>query len=101
MMVPFFIGALILFIVPIQVIITANPKLEDTYNGYKIEVEQNTIRALAFLNGKVIMNRVQIFENIKSTFIGLFMSDTVYNINDSEITLNSAYQLATASNDTF
>lgn len=36
MMVPFFVGVLIHFIVPLQIIISANPKLEEIYNGYKI-----------------------------------------------------------------
>lgn len=75
MMIPFFIGVLIHFLVPLQIIISANPKLEETYNGYKIEVEQNTVRALAFLNARVITNRVQMYENIRSTIIRLFVNN--------------------------
>lgn len=95
MMVPFFIGVLIHFMVPLEIIISANPKLEETYNGYKIEVEQNTVRALAFLNARVITNRVQMYENIRSTIIRLFVNvENVDEFNLTSVKMNNAYEVA-------
>ena len=95
MMVPFLVGVLIHFLVPLQFIITSNPKIEEAYNSYKIEVEQNTVRALAFLNSKVANNRMQMYENIRSTFIRLFdRGRNIQPIDVDQVTLNNARFLA-------
>jgi hypothetical protein len=36
MMIPFFIGVIVYFLVPLLIIVASNPKLEGTFNGYKI-----------------------------------------------------------------
>lgn len=37
-MIPFFIGVVIHFIVPLEIILAVGPKIEEAYNSYKIEV---------------------------------------------------------------
>lgn len=95
LMLIFFLGVLIHFLIPLQFVVSGTRKIEETYNGYKIEVEQNTVRALAYLNSKVVSNQIQIYENVRSTVIRLFETGNDYeNIKSEMVDLNSAHTLA-------
>ena len=72
MLVPFIIGAVIHFVVPIQFILTSNPKIEEVYNTYEIEIEQDTVRAVSFLNNGIIASRIQLYESVRDILIRIF-----------------------------
>lgn len=99
MLLPFMAGVLIHFMVPIQFILTSNPKIEEAYNTIEIEVEQSTVRAVSYLNAEIITDRIQLYENIRGTFVRIFDHAGQYEIiKESAIALNSAYQLANSPN---
>lgn len=57
----FLLGIFIHLIIPLQIIVNGTQKVEEVYNGYKIQVEQNTVRAIAYLNSLSISNQIQMY----------------------------------------
>ena len=95
MMVPFFFGAFTHFIVPTGFALSAYPRVEHAYNNYKIEVEQNLVRALTILNSNIVESRVQTIQDVRRIFRRIYRFETNYmKIDLSQMSLNSAYQLA-------
>lgn len=91
----FLLGVLTHLFIPLEIVVMGTRKIEEAYNGYKIEVEQNMVRALAFLNAKVIANEIQNYENVRSSYIKLFETGNRYEtINPQFVRLNSAFELA-------
>ncbi len=57
----FLLGISIHLVIPLQIIVNGTQKVEEVYNGYKIQVEQNTVRAIAYLNSLAISNQIQMY----------------------------------------
>lgn len=94
LMIPFFAGVIVHFIVPLQMIVRTNPKLEETFNGYKIEVEQTTVRSLTFLNGRVLSHRLQVYKNLHSTFIRMISRKEPFDHSIREVPLYHSEEVA-------
>ena len=78
MLIPFIVGVIIHFVIPLQFILTSNPKIEEVYNTYEIEIEQDTIRAVSYLNNQIITNRIQMYENIRAIFLRILDNPNSY-----------------------
>lgn len=78
MLIPFMIGVGIHFLVPIEFVINANPRIEQAYNARKIEMEQETIRTIAQLNAGIFRNYLQMYENIRGSFMRMLTSNMIY-----------------------
>ena len=97
MIAPFLLGLLIHFIMPLEFILNGHARVEESYNFYKSGIEQNTVRAISFLNSKTITSKLQLFANIRSSLARLFDFGISYlTIDTQNVTLNSAFQLANA-----
>lgn len=57
----FLLGISIHLVIPLQIIVNGTQRVEEVYNGYKIQVEQNTVRAIAYLNSLAISNQIQMY----------------------------------------
>lgn len=57
----FLLGISIHLVIPLQIIVNGTQKVEEVYNGHKIQVEQNTVRAIAYLNSLAISNQIQMY----------------------------------------
>jgi hypothetical protein len=78
MLFPFIIGVGVHFLVPIEFIVSSNPKIEQAYNARKIEVEQETIRTISQLNAAVFRNYLQMYENVRGSFMRILTSNFLY-----------------------
>lgn len=88
----FLLGISIHLVIPLQMIVNGTQKIEEVYNGYKIQVEQNTVRAIAYLNSLAISNQIQMYENVRSSVIRLFdTGDRYEDIDVSKVLINNAY----------
>ena len=95
MLIPFIIGVMIHFIIPIQFILTTNSKIQNIYNTYKIEIEQDSIRAVSVENARVFQNSIQMYENLRANYVRLFNNPNAYeDIRTEKMDLNCAFHLA-------
>ncbi len=72
MMVPFIFGVLVHFLVPMMFTLFTYSRIEQGYNAYKIESEQNLVRGLAMFNSRIVSNRIQSYQNIRRVLINIF-----------------------------
>ena len=96
MIIPFVFGMFMQFLLPLEFILNGHTKVQESYNFFKGEVEQNTVRALSILNSHLLSNRIQIYQSIRASLTRMLGIGNLYlTIRTSSIELNSAYQLAT------
>lgn len=78
MLIPFMIGVILHFIIPIQFIMVSSPKIERTYNLFKTEIEQDSIRAISVQNTQLFKNSIQMYENLRDSYVRLFKNENAY-----------------------
>ena len=95
LVIPFLVGVVVHLLVPLEFILAGSPKIEESYNSFKIDVEQYTVRSMAMTNSRVVGNRLQLYKNIQNILVGhLSIAGRYDQIKTDSNSLNSAYRLA-------
>ena len=78
MIIPYLIVLGIQFMVPMQFMLFSFPKSENIYNGYKLELEQNSVRAQAQLKKRIVERRLALWYRSTNLFIKFFKDPSPY-----------------------
>lgn len=76
MVIPFIVGVVLHFLIPIYFILLSDPKIETIYNVGKVQIEQETLRGAMILNNKIIRNQFQLYSNVHKSFLAILNSNS-------------------------
>lgn len=93
--IPLMLALLITIFIPTSIMLAANPRQEAVYRNLKLRNEQIFTRNLLSQDQRVIEKRLQDYENIRNTLLGIFLQSTNSNYQSyNGITLLSAENYA-------
>jgi hypothetical protein len=76
--IPFIIGSIIHLALPIEFILTTNPKVEKTYHHFATQIETSIIRTLSLQNAQKVQNLLQIYENLRRVYGKLYENSLLF-----------------------